>query len=168
MGERGPTATIMRFTPRALHCTRWENGGQPQLVGPHIAFLPLLYPMGETGANRNSMSGLGLTGPIVPDGRTGANRNMGEERRERPPHCTRWENGGQPQPCALRVCPVPNCTRWENGGQPQHGGVGISRHYDCTRWENGGQPQHGVVCSQHPGIVPDGRTGANRNRAGTA
>ncbi len=57
-------------------------------------------------------------------------------------HYSRWENGGQPQPMVVALPPKSHYSRWENGGQPQlslGGSVGM------------------------PGIIADGRTGANRN-----
>ena len=54
-------------------------------------------------------------------------------------------------------------TRWEIGGEPQHAGLDRLETRDYTRWEIGGEPQHQATTAPRSQIIPDGRSGGNRN-----
>ena len=56
-------------------------------------------------------------------------------------------------------------TRWEIGGEPQLSAR--ARNFtDYTRWEIGGEPQLVQRLGEHESIIPDGRSGGNRNCKG--
>ena len=57
-----------------------------------------------------------------------------------------------------------NYTRWEIGGEPQRSWYDVSVCYYYTRWEIGGEPQRSESVKRRPWIIPDGRSGGNRNR----
>ena len=59
------------------------------------------------------------------------------------------------------LCPY--YTRWEIGGEPQLDALfpGDTLHY--TRWEIGGEPQLVGRPAHRRSIIPDGRSGGNRN-----
>ena len=98
---------------------------------------------------------------------------------------TRWEIGGEPQLFRLRVSNGDDYTRWEIGGEPQlillplrataqlypmgdRGGTATvpllpPSHDDYTRWEIGGEPQPQRNPFDCHSIIPDGRSGGNRN-----
>ena len=56
-----------------------------------------------------------------------------------------------------------NYTRWEIGGEPQPGSAAPGNDTDYTRWEIGGEPQHPPRSLWSRFIIPDGRSGGNRN-----
>ena len=80
------------------------------------------------------------------------------------PYYTRWEIGGEPQPCDGFPFDSPNYTRWEIGGEPQlcraRASLGLLIIPDGR---SGGNRN----CSTTPTfvciIIPDGRSGGNRN-----
>ena len=53
MGKRGPTTTGLARTGGKQQCSRWGNGGQPQLNVCEYQSAPSVAD-GETGANHNS------------------------------------------------------------------------------------------------------------------
>ena len=55
-------------------------------------------------------------------------------------------------------------TRWEIGGEPQQLANNHANRADYTRWEIGGEPQRKAECNGGSPIIPDGRSGGNRNQ----
>ena len=55
-------------------------------------------------------------------------------------------------------------TRWEIGGEPQQYCPRLGSSGDYTRWEIGGEPQQRFATNAAARIIPDGRSGGNRNR----
>ena len=52
MGDRGGTATAGGPGVNVMYYTRWEIGGEPQLVVHHLCCQPII-PDGRSGGNRN-------------------------------------------------------------------------------------------------------------------
>ena len=78
-------------------------------------------------------------------------------------HYTRWEIGGEPQPPEGGAEASIDYTRWEIGGEPQPSGRDLTVHLNYTRWEIGGEPQLESWETGLDFIIPDGRSGGNRN-----
>ena len=78
---------------------------------------------------------------------------------------TRWEIGGEPQLQRINRALRAYYTRWEIGGEPQLVPMRDSSGLYYTRWEIGGEPQRYVGKAEHALIIPDGRSGGNRNRS---
>ena len=78
---------------------------------------------------------------------------------------TRWEIGGEPQLRRVTIGP-----RLELYPMGDRGGTATvnsftPRHMNYTRWEIGGEPQRMRYDTVTESIIPDGRSGGNRNTA---
>ena len=141
--------------------------------------------MGDRGGTATPITVISTCAILYPMGDRGGTAT-GSERIHRRADYTRWEIGGEPQPLPQYSASCSNYTRWEIGGEPQHWrieswrieyytrweiggepqlrrGKGQARQ-DYTRWEIGGEPQPDVRYYNNAKIIPDGRSGGNRNR----
>ena len=120
--------------------TRWEIGGEPQLKMA-CPFMTAHYTRWEIGGgNRNSRSDSDVQQQLYPMGDRGGTAT-GRHRARCNTYYTRWEIGGEPQ--LLTAHP------FVDG--------------DYTRWEIGGEPQRDLNRQAWAPIIPDGRSGGNRN-----
>ena len=122
-----------------------------------------IIPDGRSGGNRNIDYDEGNYRTIIPDGRSGGEPQLARYPRRRVVYYTRWEIGGGTATVA-RCVPVfsklyPMGDRGGTATPSVH--AGRNRYY--TRWEIGGEPQPIGVDSRYPFIIPDGRSGGNRN-----
>ena len=163
MGDRGGTATLAEVAHQVAHYTRWEIGGEPQPEAL-LALASPDYTRWEIGGEPQRCCSCAVL--------------------ER--YYTRWEIGGEPQlllRCLLlwligfsalerAVWRTPRCrpffelaggrrlsTLTEDNLLLCHG-FGM---VDYTRWEIGGEPQRQRLPAPTPSIIPDGRSGGNRN-----
>ena len=96
MGDRGGTATFDCAWPAHGDYTRWEIGGEPQLI-VFVCHVDCHYTRWEIGGEPQHHL---LTGASVDD-------------------YTRWEIGGEPQLLIQADVVDTHYTRWEIGGEPQ-------------------------------------------------
>ena len=139
MGDRGGTATACPTRNPRLHYTRWEIEGEPQPASARQA-QGCIIPDGRSGGNRNRARRRDVAGRIIPDGRSGGNRN--------------YYNGTS---AGDALYPM-----GDRGGTATRAS-GQACQFDYTRWEIGGEPQPVVHGSGRGRIIPDGRSGGNRN-----
>ena len=161
MGDRGGTATALGAYPLNHNYTRWEIGGEPQpFDGTHTS--TAIIPDGRSGGNRNSRYSRYQQILLYPMGDRGGTATFAvTERRTRLLYPMGDRGGTATRPTSLS--PPSHYTRWEIGGEPQRalGKNPTVLHY--TRWEIGGEPQLNVEVRATAGIIPDGRSGGNRN-----
>ena len=169
--------------PTRKNYTRWEIGGEPQPMcslpkrgklypmgdrgGTATAVIihtpaVVLYPMGDRGGTATGEQYCRHVCELYPMGDRGGTATR--------THCwqywyyyTRWEIGGEPQQGASWSLTTMHYTRWEIGGEPQHPQCDWIHTGDYTRWEIGGEPQLPLAHSGLNSIIPDGRSGGNRN-----
>ena len=141
--------------------TRWEIGGEPQ-PPPYAVPVQAIIPDGRSGGNRN----WNVSGPvierIIPDGRSGGNRNYHRSQEPESELYPMGDRGGTATARGRHGGWV-DYTRWEIGGEPQRRGRLHQPPTHYTRWEIGGEPQQGDRSVPAEGIIPDGRSGGNRN-----
>ena len=100
---------------------------------------------------------------IIPDGRSGGNRNSTAASTLANDY-TRWEIGGEPQLKRSTTVGPSDYTRWEIGGEPQRTPLRWGSVYIIPDGRSGGNRNSAVPPVARQRIIPDGRSGGNRNR----
>ena len=161
MGDRGGTATRRHPKRRNRDYTRWEIGGEPQQAGDVDARYRII-PDGRSGGNRNKIRRHIPRIELYPMGDRGGTATLSASSIVSAVLYPMGDRGGT----ATRR--TRSCKRRElypmgdrGGTATSDGGCRDSTYY--TRWEIGGEPQHLLARAVRPKIIPDGRSGGNRN-----
>ena len=161
MGDRGGTATPTPTSTNSINYTRWEIGGKPQLGGSDPSAYHII-PDGRSGGNRNVASMVHLQEELYPMGDRGGTATLSPGIRCLGSLYPMGDRGGTATHCKMHVLLLRLYPMGDRGGTATRHPV-VDHPANYTRWEIGGEPQHNIININFSFIIPDGRSGGNRN-----
>ena len=121
-----------------------------------------LYPMGDRGGTATPLSTTEGIPVIIPDGRSGGNRNVNPDQSNPNPLYPMGDRGGTATN-STAYCIGDDYTRWEIGGEPQQFGNHSNPPFIIPDGRSGGNRNPHFEHMGFGSIIPDGRSGGNRN-----